>query len=134
MATTIPRSQTVLLVDDDEQVLEMSKYVLECAGWIVETAQNGPDALATARQVNLHLILVDLLMPGGEVLRRLRADERTKRIPVMGITGVPEWLQAHRDVVAEFDDILLKPVTAETLVESVGAAITRSAERLADPT
>ena len=136
MPETIRGSQTILLVDDDEQALGMSKYVLESAAWVVQTAQNGPEALAATRQVNPHLIVVDLLMPGmdgGEVLRRLRADDRTKRIPVMAITGVPEWLQGHRDVVAEFDDIVLKPVTADAFVESVDRAISRWVDQVGSP-
>jgi len=136
MPETIRGSQTILLVDDDEQALGMSKYVLESAAWVVQTAQNGPEALAATRQVNPHLIVVDLLMPGmdgGEVLRRLRADDRTKRIPVMAITGVPEWLQGHRDVVAEFDDIVLKPVTADAFVGSVDRAISRWVDQVGSP-
>jgi two-component system, cell cycle response regulator len=112
----------ILIVDDDAASLALHRDVLQCAGFQVETAPDGVAALWICRTRKPQLVLLDLLMPGidgGEVLQRLRNDERTKTIPVIALTGVPEWLQSHRTSVAEFDDILLKPVPEALLIERV---------------
>ena len=113
----------VLVVDDDLDSLAMHRDVLQSAGFQVETAPDGVSALRACRRLKPQLVLLDLLMPGidgGEVLKQLRNDERTKLVPVIALTGVPEWLQDHRDEAAEFDEILLKPVPQDLLVQSVG--------------
>jgi two-component system, cell cycle response regulator DivK len=113
----------ILVVDDDLDSLAMHRDVLQSAGFDVETALDGVSALRVCRHRKPQLVLLDLLMPGmdgGEVLKQLRNDERTKAVPVIALTGVPEWLQDHRDEAAEFDEILLKPVPQDLLVQSVG--------------
>jgi two-component system, cell cycle response regulator DivK len=113
----------ILVVDDDLDSLAMHRDVLQSAGFEVETAPDGVSALRASRRRKPQLVLLDLLMPGmngGEVLKQLRNDERTKLVPVIALTGVPEWLQDHRDEAAEFDEILLKPVPQDLLVQSVG--------------
>jgi two-component system, cell cycle response regulator DivK len=93
-----------------------------CAGFRVETARDGVSALSACRRGKPQLVLLDLLMPGvdgGEVLRQLRTDDRTKTIPVIALTGVPEWLQSHRSSASEFDGILLKPVPESLLIATI---------------
>ena len=112
----------ILLVDDDFSSLTMHRDILLAAGFAVETAPDGVSALRACRSRTPQLILLDLLMPGmdgGEVLKQLRNDDRTKMVPVIALTGVPEWLQTHRDASAEFDDVLLKPVPADLLIRAI---------------
>jgi CheY-like chemotaxis protein len=112
----------ILLVDDDFSSLTMHRDILLGAGFVVETASDGVSALRACRSRTPQLILLDLLMPGmdgGEVLKQLRNDERTKMVPVIALTGVPEWLQAHRDASAEFEDVLLKPVPPDLLIRAI---------------
>ena len=112
----------ILVVDDDPGSLTMHRDVLRGAGFRVETASDGMSALRHCRTRKPQVVLLDLLMPGldgGAVLQQLRQDERTKTVPVIALTGVPEWLQDHRNAAAEFDGILLKPVPADILVEAV---------------
>jgi CheY-like chemotaxis protein len=116
----VERGVHILLVDDDSASLSVHRAVLEEAGFHVDTAGDGLAALRASRARRPHLILLDLMMPGmdgGEVLRRLRKDERTRTVPVVALTGVPEWLQDHRDAAAEFDAILLKPVPDGVLIQ-----------------
>jgi two-component system, cell cycle response regulator DivK len=116
----VERGVHILLVDDDSASLSVHRAVLEAAGFCVGTASDGPSALRASRARKPHLILLDLMMPGmdgGEVLRRLRKDERTRTVPVVALTGVPEWLQDHRDAAADFDGILLKPVPDDVLIQ-----------------
>lgn len=113
----------ILVVDDDLDSLALHRDVLQGAGFEVETAPDGLSALRVCRRRRPQLVLLDLLMPGmdgGEVLKQFRNDERMKLVPVVALTGVPEWLQDHRDEAAEFDEILLKPVPHDLLIQSVG--------------
>ncbi len=117
----------ILLVDDDASSLSMHRQVLESAGFSVETAEDGVSGLRACRARKPQVVLLDLLMPGmdgGEVLQLLRKDERTKAVPVIALTGVPEWLQDHRHAAAEFDGILLKPVPHDVLLQAIWRFIT----------
>ena len=112
----------ILVVDDDLSSLALHSDVLRGAGFQVDTACDGMSALRLCRTRKPQVVLLDLLMPGmdgGEVLQLLRTDERTKTVRVIALTGVPEWLQDHRNAAAEFDGILLKPVPADVLVQAI---------------
>lgn len=58
-------------------------------------------------------------MDGGEVLAQLRRDPRTNTVPIVAVTGVPEWLDEHPELVKQFDGVLVKPVTSETLMHEI---------------
>lgn len=112
----------IVVVDDDLDSLTMHRDALHGAGFAVETACDGVSALRLCRTRRPQVVLLDLVMPGmdgGEVLRHLRNDERTRTVPVIALTGVPEWLQDHRTAAAQFDDILLKPVPPDLLIQAV---------------
>jgi two-component system, cell cycle response regulator DivK len=112
----------ILLVDDDPASVAMHRDILHGAGFQVDTAVDGMSALRACRTRRPQIVLLDLLMPGmdgGEVLKQLRNDERTKMVPVIALTGVPEWLQDHREASAEFDHILLKPVPPDLLIQAI---------------
>ena len=91
-------------------------------GLVVETASNGPAGLRAATNRTPNLILLDIIMPGldgGAVAQRLRADERTRVIPLVAVTGVTEWLQDHRHTSELFEAVLFKPVTATQLMDTI---------------
>src|ERR1041385_7848904 len=80
--------RTILIVDDERDILDLVRYNLQKEGYEVLTARSGKEALEMARQ-NPDLILLDIMMPeydGLEVLKRLKKDERTSRIPVVFLT------------------------------------------------
>ena len=77
--------QTVMVVDDDKDILELARLVLEGGGYRVIAAPSGAEALRTVAGVRPDLILLDINMPGmdgWQVLRLLKVDERTSAIPV----------------------------------------------------
>lgn len=77
--------QTVMVVDDDKDILELARLVLEGGGYRVIAAPSGAEALRTVAGVRPDLILLDINMPGmdgWQVLRLLKVDERTSTIPV----------------------------------------------------
>ena len=89
-ATMSDEPRTVLVADDDEDILQLVSFRLERAGYTVVTAADGQQALAAARQHQPDLAVLDVMMPGlngYEVTRQLRADPATAAIPVILLTA-----------------------------------------------
>jgi DNA-binding response OmpR family regulator len=77
--------ETIMVVDDDTDILDLARLVLEGGGYRVIQASSGSDALRTLAGERPDLILLDINMPGmdgWQVLRLLKVDERTSAIPV----------------------------------------------------
>ena len=112
-----------MLVDDERDSRELYRQLLEWAGFDVDTAASGLQALQTVRTRIPDVIVLDVLMPGmdgGAVADYLKRGDRTRSIPIVALTGVPEWLQDHRHAgSAAFDAIVLKPATAQELTRVI---------------
>jgi DNA-binding response OmpR family regulator len=83
----------VLLVEDDPSVLEMYRLKLELDGYRVDTALDGEEGLRKAGDVSPDIIFLDIRLPkmdGLEVLRKLRAQEKTRNIPVIILSNYDE--------------------------------------------
>lgn len=90
MGSPQPTLFTILVIDDDPQMLETTTELLAAEGHRVLKASSGEDGLTLARSDRLDLILVDYHMPvmnGREVVERLKADAATRRIPVVALTS-----------------------------------------------
>jgi len=129
---------TLLLIDDVELFLQLEKSFLQESGHQVLTRTSAADALAELPQLNPDLILLDLYMPqldGDEFCRRLRADERWQRLPVIMVTAGGKEEEIRRCLDAGCDDYLTKPVNKVELLEKVdrllGGLRHRTAERTA---
>ncbi|WP_394826007.1 response regulator [Pendulispora albinea] len=112
-------SPLVLLVDDYEDSRYIYVHALTAAGYRVEEAEDGQQGLDKAFHEIPDLVVMDLSLPvldGWEAIRRLRQDERTRRIPIVALTG-------HADVDGDdnpgFDALLVKPCSPDTLTEQV---------------
>ena len=116
---------SVMLVDDDEDVIEIGTIVLESHGFRVCAAKDGLDALQMLEQEEPQLILLDLMMPrmnGEEFLKELRAGNK-HNIPVVLMSGHSEALAIAR--VLSVDAVLCKPVDLDALVKTVGDLIAK---------
>lgn len=114
--------ETVLLVDDYPDTLEMWTLYLRSHGYSVFTADNGIDALAMARAKHPSLVILDLDLPGisgYEVARRLRGGEDTSEIPLIAATGYSADQQIEDAKDAGFNTILVKPCDPEGLVRAI---------------
>jgi len=84
--------KTILVVDDDPDIVETSKTILETAGYKVETAANGTEALAKARSKKPDLVILDIMMDketeGFHVSYEMKSSDETKEIPVIILTAV----------------------------------------------
>lgn len=120
--------RTVLVADDDEDILQLVSFRLQRAGYTVVTASDGPQALAAAREHQPDLAVLDVMMPGlngYEVTRQLRADEATAQIPVILLTARVQEADVSRGFEAGADDYLRKPFSPQELRSRVQAILAR---------
>jgi two-component system, cell cycle response regulator DivK len=110
----------VLIVDDNEQNARLARDVLRSAGMRTIEAACGADALAEARERQPAVILLDIRLPdmdGGDVARALKADPRTRRIPVIAMTSLALDERSFLD--AGFDGYLGKPIDVRAFPDEV---------------
>lgn len=112
----------ILLVEDDVDTRLAYRVLLEHAGWSVEEAGDGEQALRMINGTLPSAVVVDISIPGvdgWEVARRLKLDERTRGMPVLLVTGhsLDEDRQRARDLGCA--GYLVKPVPPSQLVEEV---------------
>lgn len=112
-------SQTILVCDDDELLVELLSYRLAGRGYEVLVANDGGSAVEQATERCPDAIVLDMMMPvldGQQVLRRLRADKATAATPVIMLTA----RRQERDIVDALelgaDDYLVKPFIPEELM------------------
>ena len=112
-----------MLVEDDLDGRRLYAAWLEQAGFTVEQAHNGRQALERALQLMPDVVVSDLNIPGidgYELTRRLRQDARTRRIPVLAITGYAAFAaDPGRAQRAGCDVVLEKPCSAEDLEAAI---------------
>jgi CheY-like chemotaxis protein len=112
----------VLVVDDFIDAREMYAEYFVFSGFRVVEASNGAEAVQKALELTPQVILMDLSMPGmdgWEATRRLKADRRTKDIPVIALTGHALTGFSESAKLAGCDAFVTKPCLPDTLVEEV---------------
>ena len=116
----------VLIAEDDRALLELLAEYLELQGLDVTAVESGDAALRSLQQEPTpDLVVLDIRMPGlpgDEVLRRMKAEPRLARIPVIAITGLRK---GEVELLADPDEFLSKPFD----IESLSAALRRMCER-----
>lgn len=118
----ITPTATILIADDNPQILELLEAYLDLPGVRIITAANGEQTLEAVDRDRPNLILLDVMMPkrsGFEVCRRLKQDERTRDIPIMIVTALNEQADLDRAQELGADDIISKPVNKLDLVSRV---------------
>jgi DNA-binding response OmpR family regulator len=125
------RQHTVLVVEDEEDILELVAYNLERAGMRVLRARNGVEAMALLPREKPDLVVLDIMLPkmdGKEVCRRIRQDERTRSIPVVMLTALAEEVDRVVGFELGADDYVTKPFSPKELVLRVQAILRRIRE------
>ena len=115
-------SPLILVVDDYQDAREMYAEYLQYSGFRVAEAKNGNEAVAQARSLRPDLILMDLSLPGmdgWEATRVLKADEDTKDIPIVALTGHALAGASEGARKAGCDSFVTKPCLPDDLVVEV---------------
>lgn len=126
---------TVLVVDDEEDLLSLLEYNLEQEGFDVLLARDGVEAIEQTQEHEPDLIILDVMMPkmdGIEVCERLRKDAHLRTIPIMMLTARTEEEDKVEGLDVGADIYLGKPVSVSVIVSQTKALL-RSARRHADP-
>jgi DNA-binding response OmpR family regulator len=119
-------SELVLIADDEEDILQLVRRVLERAGFEVMIARNGVQALELAQTRPPAVAVLDVTMPGLdglEVVRQLRANAATAAVKVLILTARAQQADIDRATAAGADDYLAKPFNAAELRERVEALL-----------
>ena len=112
----------ILVVDDYQDAREMYAEYLQYSGFRVAEAKNGNEAVAQARSLKPDLILMDLSLPGmdgWEATGMLKADEATKKIPIVALTGHALAGASEGARKAGCDSFVTKPCLPDDLVVEV---------------
>jgi CheY-like chemotaxis protein len=116
----------VLVVDDYADAREMYAESLLASGFRVAQATNGLEAIALAHELAPAVILMDLSLPGvdgWEATRRLKADPRTRDIPVVAVTGHSQASASQAAERAGCNRFVLKPALPDLIVDEVRQAL-----------
>jgi CheY-like chemotaxis protein len=108
----------ILVVEDDQTLRELYRFSLRAAGYAVVGVEDGMDALRMIEGGQPRAVILDLALPrlgGREVLKELRANAVTQKIPVIVVTGTD-----HADIDPEdFACVLKKPISPNALIAAV---------------
>lgn len=119
---------SVLLVDDEPDVLEFLSYNLMKEGYQVTTSSNGKDAIEKALAIKPHLIILDVMMPemdGMEVCREIRQSQQLENTIIVFLTARGEDYSQIAGFDAGADDYVTKPVKPRVLISRVKALLRR---------
>jgi DNA-binding response OmpR family regulator len=117
---------TVLLADDDADILRFMEINLRLEGFEVVTARDGPEVLAKAVAVRPDLVLLDVLMPGIDgysICAQIRADANLAAVPVIIVTANYSLADVEAARRAGADDFLVKPFQPAALLDKAKAAL-----------
>ncbi len=112
----------ILAVDDSPTVLEMIVTILESDGYEVIRAEDGKEALEKARNEEVDLIVLDVMLPkldGYRVCRLLKFDKNYKHIPIIMLTAKAEEESKETGIKTGADLYLTKPIQPDELLEAV---------------
>ena len=120
--------KTVLVVDDEKDIVQLIRYNLEREGFKVESASDGNEALKKAVEVKPDVILLDIMLPGKdgyEVIKSLNQTERTANVPVIFLTAKSAEFDEVLGLELGADDYIVKPISPRKLVSRIRAVLRR---------
>jgi len=122
-----PRPWSVLVVEDDPETRRFYITVFTTQGFSIHEAHNGFQAFEKAVALSPDLVLTDIAVPGLdgiELCRRLRADIRTRNVPVLAVTAYDDRQYPDRIIQAGANHVLLKPLDAAVLLAEARRLLT----------
>lgn len=120
----------ILCIEDEAEMIELTRLVLEREGFEVLGAVGGAQGLETIKKEKPDLILLDLMMPdmdGWEVYRQMKADKDLAHIPVIVVTARAQSIDKVLGLqVAKVSDYITKPFGPKDLISSIKGVLERS--------
>ncbi|MDA0264626.1 MAG: response regulator [Chloroflexi bacterium] len=124
--------QTLLIADDEEDVMELMQATLKFSGYRMLSAVDGPEALEIARREIPELALLDVMMPGMdgfEVCRLLKGDPLTANIKIVMLTASSQDSDRQIGIDAGADEYITKPFSPAALLRTVSDIMGDNADR-----
>ncbi|BBD09938.1 response regulator [Desulfovibrio ferrophilus] len=122
-------NETILIVEDDEDILQLLQFNFESAGFEVSTSMDGREGLAMAKRLRPSLVMLDLMLPGMdgfEICKELKINTETAQIPVIMLTARSEEVDRIVGLELGADDYVVKPFSFRELLLRVRAVLRRS--------
>jgi len=116
---------TVLVVEDNDMNMQLVEYLLEEGGYAIVKATSGEEALSITRDAKKpapDLILMDIHLPGMDglsVVRQMKTDTRTERVPILALTAHAMRGDKDRFLDAGCDGYISKPIDVKTFLSSI---------------
>ena len=123
--------QTILVVDDEQDLLDLIEYNLRQEGYEVILAEDGQEGIQKAREHMPDLVLLDIMMPqmdGIEVCDRMREDPELSHIPIIFLTARSDEKTEIEGLNKGADDFITKPISTSKLVSRIKAVLRRFEE------
>lgn len=121
----------ILVVEDEEDISELVCYNLKKAGFETETAFSGEEALRKLEKSDPELVLLDVMLPninGFDVLRKIRAEERFRKISVIMLTAKGSDVDVVKGLELGAEDYISKPFSPSVLIARIKSVLKRKGE------
>ena len=125
-------AKRILVAEDEPNIVESLTFLLERAGFSVSVKTDGHQTLVAALQDNPDVLILDVMLPGidgYEVLRRLRADRRCEKLPVLMLTAKGQREDRETALECGADVFMTKPFSNAEIVSAVEQLAGGGAER-----
>ena len=125
-------NKSILIIEDDEDIVELLKHYLEKENFALEHASDGFSALKRAQTEDFDLIILDIMLPemdGLEVCRELRSTPRTSSLPIIMLTARTEETDRIEGLEMGADDYVTKAFSPKEVVARVKAVLRRVERR-----
>jgi len=113
----------ILVVDDEENIVEFIKMGLEAEGFIVHTAMDGNKAILSARELNPHIVLLDIMIPGMDGFEVCTQIKKTTKTAIIMLTAKDDIEDCVRGLNLGADDYITKPFSFKELIARINARL-----------
>lgn len=134
-SSSTAKKRTILVVDDEKDLVDLITYNLQRNGYHVVCALNGTEALELAQKHVPDLVVLDLMLPGidgTEVARRLKGDARTAQVPIIMLTAKGEETDVVVGLTIGADDYVTKPFSMKILLARLTTVLRRAEQAPSD--
>jgi DNA-binding response OmpR family regulator len=126
---TMSEPASVLIVDDEPNILLSLQFVMKKAGYEVRTARDGQEALAEIQRAKPNVVLLDVMMPkldGFTVCQRIRATPEWQDVRVIMLTARGRDVEREKGLALGADDYIIKPFSTKDATDRVAAVISKT--------